>query len=501
MFYANAEAASETASSRDLNFQRLLKGSNHSMKMVRSRSTFWVNLEDNGEKVKFENNDKHAIAGSSLSHSSPIALDEAFNKVKTESVLNNLLESEKMYVRDLLAVLKGYKDASEYEHMQVFLPPDAGEKLTIIFGNLEDICKFHTQQFILGLSSHSTTSGKIAKCFMESKNMMYLLYSNYCINLPNSEKVRENSPELKSFFQLCQEISDHDMPLAAYLLKPVQRITEYQVFLNDLLKYCQDANAYAKLRKAVDCFGKVLKSVNDRLYQRCITDLYLNLSQQGELLLKGRFTVWYDHKLLSLAKQRFVLLYQRALLFCKPISKATEDQASYQFKNYLPMSQIGLTEYIKDDNLKFEIWSKGRQEVYVIKAPNLEMKETWVNQIKKLLLKQMKRIERKQLRENEGRTPKFILQNREQETSSFAVEKVSSQAAATNSNDTGYCCQTQIYVAFKDYYANTYNEVNIEEGDIVELLKVKEGGWWYVRIIVSDRKGWASGAIFRKMFE
>ncbi|XP_056647153.1 proto-oncogene DBL-like [Diorhabda sublineata] len=493
---------------------------------------FYANAE-----AASENNDKHAIAGSSLSHSSPIALDEAFNKVKTESVLNNLLESEKMYVRDLLAVLKGYKDASEYEHMQVFLPPDAGEKLTIIFGNLEDICKFHTQQFILGLSSRST-SGKIAKCFMESKNMMYLLYSNYCINLPNSEKVRENSPELKSFFQLCQEISDHDMPLAAYLLKPVQRITEYQVFLNDLLKYCQDANAYAKLRKAVDCFGKVLKSVNDRLYQRCITDLYLNLSQQGELLLKGRFTVWYDHKLLSLAKQRFVLLYQRAVLFCKPISKATEDQASYQFKNYLPMSQIGLTEYIKDDNLKFEIWSKGRQEVYVVKAPNCEMKETWVNQIKKLLLKQMKRIERKQLRENGGRTPKFILENREQETSSFAVEKVSSQAAATNSNDTGYCCQTQIYVAFKDYYANTYNEVNIEEGDIVELLKVKEGGWWYVRIIgnkkfislidlpiledhkitsslakslvninvfedtaFSDRKGWASGAIFRKMFE
>lgn len=53
------------------------------------------------------------------------------------------------------------------------------------------------------------------------------------------------------------------------------------------------------------------------------------------------------------------------------------------------MSQIGLTESVKGDAKKFEIWLQGRQQVHTIQATTLEQKNTWVQQIKQVLLEQL----------------------------------------------------------------------------------------------------------------
>lgn len=39
------------------------------------------------------------------------------------------------------------------------------------------------------------------------------------------------------------------------------------------------------------------------------------------------------------------------------------------------------------------------------------------------------------------------------------------------------------YVALADYCAIGNSEVNMKEGDVVELLKVGCAGWWFVRMI------------------
>lgn len=53
------------------------------------------------------------------------------------------------------------------------------------------------------------------------------------------------------------------------------------------------------------------------------------------------------------------------------------------------MSQIGLTETVKGDPRKFELWLQARQEVYTIQAANVEQKSAWVKQIQKLLFDQL----------------------------------------------------------------------------------------------------------------
>lgn len=49
--------------------------------------------------------------------------------------------------------------------------------------------------------------------------------------MARSEQLRETIGEKNLFFQACQLKLGHKLPLAAYLLKPVQRITKYQLLL------------------------------------------------------------------------------------------------------------------------------------------------------------------------------------------------------------------------------------------------------------------------------
>lgn len=44
------------------------------------------------------------------------------------------------------------------------------------------------------------------------------------------------------------------------------------------------------------------------------------------------------------------------------------------------------------------------------------------------------------------------------------------------------------YVALADYCAVGNSEVNMREGDMVELLKVGCAGWWFVRVIGEKNK-------------
>ncbi|GIX92816.1 hypothetical protein CEXT_605722 [Caerostris extrusa] len=72
--------------------------------------------------------------------------------------------------------------------------------------------------------------------------------------------------------QECQRNLGHKLPLGAYLLKPVQRITKYQLLLQDLLKFCEES--ITELKEALDTMLTVLKYVNDSMHQVAITGFH-----------------------------------------------------------------------------------------------------------------------------------------------------------------------------------------------------------------------------------
>ncbi|XP_034073172.1 guanine nucleotide exchange factor DBS isoform X3 [Gymnodraco acuticeps] len=315
-------------------------------------------------------------------------------------VMNELLETERAYVEELLCVLEGYAAEMENPAMAHLIPSTLLSKRVVLFGNMSEIYQFHKRTFLKELEAYTDCPELVGRCFLERMKDLQI-YEAYCQNKPRSESLWRQCSDC-AFFQECQKKLEHKLGLDSYLLKPVQRITKYQLLLKELLKYSKGCDGCDDLQEALSSILGILKAVNDSMHLIAITGYEGNLSDLGRLMMQGSFSVWTEHKkghakVKDLARfkpmQRHLFLHQKALLFCKrreENGEGYEKAPSYSFKHSLSMSAVGFTENAKGDNKKFEIWCNSRDEVFIVQAPTPEIKTSWVNEIRKVLTQQLK---------------------------------------------------------------------------------------------------------------
>ncbi|NXU42620.1 MCF2L factor, partial [Drymodes brunneopygia] len=324
-------------------------------------------------------------------------------------IINELIETERVYVEELQSIIEGYASEMDNPSLVHLIPSALQNKKEILFGNLPEIYDFHNRIFLKEIEHCIENPELLARCFLKRKEDLQI-YEKYCQNKPRSEALWRQCGD-SIFFQECQRKLDHKLSLDAYLLKPVQRITKYQLllkaifpkpfFIQEMLKCSKNSEGTAELEEALATVLDIIKSVNDSMHQIAITGYEGDVSELGKLLMQGSFNVWTDHKkghnkVKDLARfkpmQRHLFLYTKMLLFCKKREENTdghEKTASYSFKNSLKMSTVGITENVKGDNKKFEIWYNGREEVYIIQASSVELKNTWISEIRKVLTGQL----------------------------------------------------------------------------------------------------------------
>ncbi|TWW74516.1 Proto-oncogene DBL [Takifugu flavidus] len=370
----------------------------------------------------------------------------------TRHIMKELIATERIYVDELLSVLLvrifcytpsvhvGYRAEMEDPAMSDLLPSALDSQKDLLFGNMPEIY----QVFLQDLQGCLETPEMVGSCFLQRKEK-FQVYERYCQNKPRSELLWRRCCD-SPFFQECQKKLDHKLGLDSYLLKPVQRLTKYQLLLKELLKHCTEDRYRCELQEALDSMLKLLKSVNDSMHQIAITGypvatrpvFYVlatgnspcmtkykgvlceqsshpkcsspppfmfalsqgDLSQLGRVVLQGGFSVWISHKraavrMKEMARfkpmQRHLFLYDHALLFCKRRDEDNPDRTPfYSFKSCLRISAVGVTENVKGDVRKFELWYSGREVVYMVQAPTLEVKVTWLTEIRKVLANQLK---------------------------------------------------------------------------------------------------------------
>ncbi|KAM9740392.1 proto-oncogene DBL isoform 3-T3 [Menidia menidia] len=348
-------------------------------------------------------------------------------------VMRELIETERIYVEELLSVLLGYRAEMDNPVLSGLLPPTLRSKRNILFGNMPEIYNFHSRVFLQDLEGCLEAPEGVGACFLQRKES-FQMYECYCQNKPRSEALWRQFSDC-SFFQECQRKLEHKLGLDSYLLKPVQRLTKYQLLLKELLKYSTDGEGTSELQGALTAMLDLLKSVNDSMHQISITgyevrkpvpvliqvftfffihqrflncsefllwDLQGDICELGRVLMQGSFSVWMSHKrgptrMKELARfkpmQRHLFLYERALLLCKrreEHGEGSDKTPSYSFKHCLKMTAVGITENVKGDVKKFEIWYSGREEVYVVQAPTVEVKMAWLNELRRILTNQQK---------------------------------------------------------------------------------------------------------------
>ncbi|XP_077102420.1 guanine nucleotide exchange factor DBS isoform X15 [Siphateles boraxobius] len=346
----------------------------------------------------------------------PSVSDEEENfAVLRRHVMNELLETERAYVEELLCVLEGYAAEMDNPAMGHLIPNTLLHKKDILFGNMPEIYQFHKKTFLRELETYTDYPELVGRCFLE-RMMDLQIYEKYCQNKPRSESLWRQCSDC-AFFQECQKKLEHKLGLDSYLLKPVQRITKYQLLLKELLKYSKGCGGEEDLQEALSSILGILKAVNDSMHLIAITGYEGNLSDLGRLMMQGSFSVWLEHKkghakVKDLARfkpmQRHLFLHEKYLLFCKrreENGEGYEKAPSYSFKHSLNMSAVGITENAKGDNKKFEIWCNSREEVYIVQAPTPEIKTAWVNEIRKVLTGQLKACREARQKSSDQLTP------------------------------------------------------------------------------------------------
>uniref|UniRef100_A0A669C4W1 MCF.2 cell line derived transforming sequence like n=1 Tax=Oreochromis niloticus TaxID=8128 RepID=A0A669C4W1_ORENI len=337
--------------------------------------------------------------GDSSSRHTSLSEEEENLAVLRRHVMNELLETERAYVEELLCVLQGYASEMDNPAMSHLIPAPLQNKKEVLFGNMPEIYHFHKRTFLRELEQYTDCPELVGRCFLERMTDLQI-YEKYCHNKPRSESLWRQCSDC-AFFQECQKKLEHKLGLDSYLLKPVQRITKYQLLLKEMLKYSKGCEGADDLQDALTSIVGILKAVNDSMHLIAITGFEGNLSELGKLLMQGSFSVWTEHKkghakVKDLARfkpmQRHLFLHEKALLFCKrreENGEGYEKAPSYSFKQSLNMRAVGITENAKGDNKKFEIWCNSREEVYIVQAPTAEVKTTWVNEIRKVLTTQL----------------------------------------------------------------------------------------------------------------
>uniref|UniRef100_A0A671PPK5 MCF.2 cell line derived transforming sequence b n=1 Tax=Sinocyclocheilus anshuiensis TaxID=1608454 RepID=A0A671PPK5_9TELE len=315
-------------------------------------------------------------------------------------VMKELIETERIYVDELLSVLLGYRAEMDNPSLSNILPSVLRNKKEELFGNLPEIYKFHSRIFLQDLESCLETPERVGARFLERKEN-FQVYERYCQNKPRSDALWRQCSD-SAFIQECKKKLDHKLGLDSYLLKPVQRLTKYQLLLKELLKHSSNSQYASELQGALNAMLDLLKSVNDSMHQIAITGYEGELSDLGRVLMQGSFNVWINHRkgptrMKDMARfkpmQRHLFLHERALLFCKKREESGEARdrtASYSFKHCLMMSAVGITENVKGDVKKFEIWYNGKEEVYVVQASTVDVKTAWLTEIRKILNNQQK---------------------------------------------------------------------------------------------------------------
>ncbi|XP_035480705.2 proto-oncogene DBL isoform X2 [Scophthalmus maximus] len=316
----------------------------------------------------------------------------------TRHIMKELIATERVYVDELLSVLLGYRAEMEDPSMSHLLPSALRSQKDVLFGNMPEIYQFHSRIFLEDLQSCLETPERVGACFLHRKEK-FQVYERYCQNKSRSELLWRQCSD-SPFFQECQKKLEHKLGLDSYLLKPVQRLAKYQLLLKELLRHRAEERYRCELQDALDSMLELLKSVNDSMHQIAITGYQGDLSQLGRVVLQGGFSVWISHKraavrMKELARfkpmQRHLFLYDHALLFCKRRDEDNHDRTPfYSFKSCLRMSAVGITENVKGDLKKFEIWYNGREVVYIVQAPTVEVKVAWLTEIRKILTNQQK---------------------------------------------------------------------------------------------------------------
>ncbi|KAG8512622.1 LOW QUALITY PROTEIN: Triple functional domain protein [Galemys pyrenaicus] len=324
-----------------------------------------------------------------LSSSSPI---DEMEERKSSSlkrrhyVLQELVETERDYVRDLGCVVEGYMALMKEDGV----PDDMKGKDKIVFGNIHQIYDWHREyvrDVAYQLEKCLEDPEKLGSLFVKHERRLHM-YIVYCQNKPKSEHIV--SEYIDTFFEDLKQRLGHRLQLTDLLIKPVQRIMKYQLLLKDFLKYSKKASLdTSELERAVEVMCIVPKRCNDMMTVGRLQGFDGKIVAQGKLLLQDTFLVTdHDAGLLPRCRERRVFLFEQIVIFSEPLDKKKGfSMPGFLFKNSIKVSCLCLEENVENDPCKFALTSRTGDvvETFILHSSSPSVRQAWIHEINQIL--------------------------------------------------------------------------------------------------------------------
>ncbi|XP_031439233.1 rho guanine nucleotide exchange factor 7a isoform X3 [Clupea harengus] len=163
----------------------------------------------------------------------------AISKTYYNLVLQNILETETEYSKDLQNLLSSYLRSLQNTDKL------SNSDISVILGNLEEISTFQQTlvQSLEDITRHPETQQRVGGFFLKLIPQMKSLYVCYCSNHPSTVNVlMEHSEELGEFMESKGSSSPGILTLTTGLSKPFMRLDKYPTLLKELERHMEEGH-------------------------------------------------------------------------------------------------------------------------------------------------------------------------------------------------------------------------------------------------------------------
>nr|XP_020755032.1 rho guanine nucleotide exchange factor 7 [Odocoileus virginianus texanus] len=356
---------------------------------------FWWEGTHNGRTGWFPSNyvrevkpsEKPVSPKSGALKSPPKGFDTAaVNKGYYSVVLQNILETENEYSKELQTVLSTY-----------LRPLQTSEKLSSantshLMGNLEEICSF--QQMLVQSLEECTkmpeAQQRVGGCFLSLMPQMKTLYLAYCANHPSAVSVlTEHSEELGEFMELKGASSPGILVLTTGLSKPFMRLDKYPALLKELERHMEDYHPDRQdIQKSMTAFKNLSAQCQEvrkrkELELQILTEAIRNW--EGDDIKTLGSVVYMSQVLIQCAgseekNEKYLLLFPNILLMLS----ASPRMSGFIYQGKLPTTGMTITKLEDSENHRnaFEI-SGSMIERILVSCNNQQDLHEWVDHLQK----------------------------------------------------------------------------------------------------------------------
>ncbi|KAF9577535.1 hypothetical protein BGW38_007182 [Lunasporangiospora selenospora] len=247
------------------------------------------------------------------------------------------------------------------------------ETIHLIFANLNDLVDFQ-RRFLIAVETHAAFSPNEQNfgLIFQQHEVAFAVYEPFCANFAEAGKlILQEAPKLQKMAHLMEPIHG----ITSQLIKPVQRICKYPLFMHELIKltdsgfpnYRSLVDGQAAIKRVADRINETNRRqdnhlIAQELQHKVAWDKNENVNDFGALLLHDRLLNSHG----SSEKELEVYLFEKYLLCCQEINKKKTNKPTV--RSTKPKPTLHLNGRIQIANIKsvIPVTSAGSYVLHVV---------------------------------------------------------------------------------------------------------------------------------------